>query len=387
MSRQRDTSSKQIGSGLVEVMISVVIGMLLVLVVYQIHQVSEAQKRTIIAAGNASGSASYATYLISREISVGGSAVASSAAALDGCTVLAPFTAAQLPGGLRAIPVAINAGANDKTPDQITVFYGGSSTLSTPVGFKKDATVPAPYEVAGAVAFSQGDVIAAVSGAQCTLSSIDAGGVTVVDPCTPPSCTERIATLTHTPIPGSPAVTYASGGAAALVNLGPATAFDRVVYSVDPNCASDAAQCTLRSQNVLPLGGPGALAPPVPIVADVVNLKAQYGLDTSVPPDGIVDTWVQATGPWSFANLTATPGPPLATLQQIRAIRLAVVTRSAEYERDVVTPGPLRMFAGADAVADGAIPVSMSLTAGQRHYRYRVFETVVPLRNVMWNSP
>ena len=386
MSRQPADLSKQCGSGLVEVMISVVIGMLLVLMIYQIHQVSEAQKRTIISGDNASQNASYATYLISREISMGGSAVASSAAALDGCTLVAPFTAAQLPGGLRAIPVVINAGANDKTPDQITVFYGGSSTLSTPVGFKRNVTVPAPYEVAGAVAFSQGDVIAAVSGAQCTLSTIDAGGVSVVDPCIPPTCAERIATLTHTPIHGSPAVTYTSGGSAALVNLGPATAFARVVYSVDPDCATDAAQCTLRSQNVLPLGGPGALAPPVPIVADVVNLKAEYGLDTSVPPDGIVDTWVQATGPWSFANLTETPGPPLATLQQIRAVRLAVVTRSAEYERDIVTPGPLRMFAGADAVADGAIAVSMNLTPDQRHYRYRVFETVVPLRNAMWNS-
>src|SRR5262249_47729833 len=279
MSRAPAARSKQCGSGLVEVMISVVIGMLLVLVVYQIHQVSNAQKRTIVSDGNASQNASYATYLIGREISMAGSAIASSATVLDGCTLLAPFTAAQLPGGLRAIPVLIDAGANDKTPDRITVFYGGSSTLSTPVAFKKNSTVPALYEVAGAVAFSQGDVIAAVSGAQCTLSTVDAGGVSVVDPCMPPTCSERIATLTHTPIPGSPAATYASGGVAALVNLGPATAFARVVYSVDPDCAHDATQCTLRSQNILPLGGPDALAPPVPIVADVVNLKAEYGLD------------------------------------------------------------------------------------------------------------
>src|SRR5262249_48621014 len=140
--RLRETSLCQRGAGLVETMISVVIGMLLVIVVFQIHQISEAQKRTIASGGDASQNASYATYLIGREFSMAGGGVASSAAVLDRCAVLPPFTATQLPGGLRAIPVAINAGANDQTPDQITVFRGGSGTLSTPAGFRKNAMVP-----------------------------------------------------------------------------------------------------------------------------------------------------------------------------------------------------------------------------------------------------
>ena len=70
--------------------------------------------------------------------------------------------------------------------------------------------------------------------------------------------------------------------------------------------------------------------PVVPVVSDVVNLKAQYGLDTD--NDGIVDTWQDATGGvWSAANL---PNQPLATLRQIRAVRIAIVTRSAQYEKD-----------------------------------------------------
>ena len=108
-----------------------------------------------------------------------------------------------------------------------------------------------------------------------------------------------------------------------------------------------------------PRGSGGA----VPVVADVVNVKALYGLD--IDDDGIVDTWVPATGAWSFANVTATPGPTLATLQQIRAVRLAMVTRSEQYDKDVVTPGPLTMFAGADAIADGGTAVSMTLSGDQ----------------------
>jgi type IV pilus assembly protein PilW len=68
-------------------------------------------------------------------------------------------------------------------------------------------------------------------------------------------------------------------------------------------------------------------------------------------------------------------------------VRIAIVTRSAQYETDVVTPPSLTMFGGADAIADVATTVTMTLTADQRHYRYKVLETVIPLRNAMWNSP
>jgi type IV pilus assembly protein PilW len=392
--RLSGNASAQCGAGMVEVMVSVVIGMLMVLVIFQVYQFSEGQKRTITSGGDAGQNASYAMFLLGRDVAIAGSGIASSALALDGCRVLSPFTAAQLPGGLRPIPVLVRAGATDNDPDEITVFYGGSGTLSTPVQFRNNAATTAPYQVAAAVGFSENDVIVAVSGAQCTMSTINAGGVAVSNSCVPLPCKEAVATITHTPVPGSPVVTYTSV-VSSLVNLGPKVApgtglptLARVIYSVDPLCPTDLRRCTLRTTNLLPLAGPPAPAAN-PIVADVVSLKALYGLDTTVPPDGIVDTWVPATGAWSFASLTASPGPALATLQMIRAVRIAIVTRGPQHDPDVVTPGPLSMFAGADAVAAGvsaADAVSMTLTGDQTHYRYRVFETVIPLRNAMWNS-
>ncbi len=92
--------------------------------------------------------------------------------------------------------------------------------------------------------------------------------------------------------------------------------------------------------------------------------------------DGIIDAWQDATGGvWSAANL---PNQPLATLRQIRAVRVAIVTRSAQYEKSPVTEGPPSMLDG---------EVSMKLTGDAQHYRYRVLETVVPFRNAMWNAP
>ena len=40
---------------------------------------------------------------------------------------------------------------------------------------------------------------------------------------------------------------------------------------------------------------------------------------------------------------------------------------------------------GTNAVATGGKAVSMTLTADDTHYRYKVLETVIPLRNALWN--
>ena len=63
-------------------------------------------------------------------------------------------------------------------------------------------------------------------------------------------------------------------------------------------------------------------------------------------------------------------------------MRVAIVTRSGKYEADSVTAGPIGMFCS-------PLPCvySMTLTPDQRHYRYKVMETIVPLRNAVWNAP
>ena len=84
---------------------------------------------------------------------------------------------------LRPIPAIIDAGATDNDPDSITVLYGGSSSLSTPAPLLNGASVgtspPGAYVVAGPLAFSPNDVIVAVQGTNCTLSIVNAGGVSV----------------------------------------------------------------------------------------------------------------------------------------------------------------------------------------------------------------
>jgi len=365
------TAARQRGMGLIEILVSVIIAMLLVLVIFQIYEVSEGQKRTVTAGSDAQQNAAYALHVLAHDLSIAGNGIASSAATSDGRLIMAacPYVAAAFDPAapqpsLAAIPVLITAGATGNDPDAVTVFYGASGTLSTPVQFKAPATTADPYVVPGPVGFSadpdpkKTDVIIAIQDPNCTLSTLNAGGV-AIDPLT------GYVTLSHTPLLGNLGAAYTAVNAS-LVNLGPAKSMARVVYTVDPTTRS------LRTQKVLP-----AIDPVSPVVGDVVNLKVQYGLDTTVPADGIIDAWQDATGAWTPAALAAlTPAQRLAAIRQVLAVRVAIVTRSSLYERDAVTPGPLSIFDGA---------VSMTLAADDQHYRYKILETIVPLRNALWN--
>lgn len=354
--------SQQRGVGLIEIMVGIVIGMVLVLMIFQIYLVTENQKRTITSSNDAQENASYGMFLLSQELTGAGNIVATAGSALSACAMLRP------------IPVLIAAGATDSDPDTITVFYGGSGSLSSTTPLLANASVasspPGVYQVAGPVAFSPRDNVAVVQGANCTLSTINAGGVAVA-PGT------GIATLAHTltATPGNNNAATYNATMASLINLGQGERFGRTLYSVNP------ANTTLTTQAQLPTVGAAT-----PVVSNVVNLKAQYGLDTD--NDGTVDTWQPATGNWSSVNLPLQPSALAADgnmwfpWQRIQAVRVAIVTRSEKFETDAVTSGPLDMFCTPAPCA-----ISMNLTADQQHYRFKVLETIVPLRNALWNTP
>jgi type IV pilus assembly protein PilW len=351
--------SLQRGFGLIEIMVGILISMLMVLIIYQVYDVSEGQKRTITSASDAQQNAAYGLFLIGQDLMGAGQVISASTVAMSGCAMLRP------------VPAIIGAGATDNDPDSVTVLYGGSSSLSTPAPLLSDTSVgttpPGTYVVAGPLGFSPNDVIVAVQGTSCTLSIIGATGISVA-----PST--GITTITHalTPTPGNNTSATYGAVAATLVNLGQAASpgeaarFGQTLYAVDP------ATNTLRTQSLLPM-----VQPVTPVVSDVVNLKAQFGLDTD--NDGTVDVWQPATGVWSAANL---PLQPPATWQQIRAVRVAIVTRSPQYEVDAVTPGPIEMFCSTLPCA-----AAMTLASDDQHYRYKVLETTIPFRNALWNAP
>ena len=186
---------------------------------------------------------SYGLFLLGSELASAGNVITASTSALSGCAMLRP------------IPVVITAGATDNVPDTLTVFAGGSGALSTPSRMLNDAAVgtspPGAYLVAGPVGFSPNDVIAAVQGTNCTLSTINAGGVTV-------AASTGIATLAHTltATTGNNSTAIYNAAVASVINLGQGDRFGRTLYSVDPT------NSTLRTQSLLP-----AVLPATPVVS------------------------------------------------------------------------------------------------------------------------
>ncbi len=118
-------------------------------------------------------------------------------------------------------------------------------------------------------------------------------------------------------------------------------------------------------------------------VDGIVYMKAQYGLDKTVPfangkgdataGDGVVDEWTN-----SLTNITS---GGRQYLNRIIAVRLGIVARSPLYEKDPVdAPATLTVLPAISTPATAAVTWDIPDT----HYRYKSYYIVVPFRNVIW---
>ena len=105
------------------------------------------------------------------------------------------------------------------------------------------------------------------------------------------------------------------------------------------------------------------------ITNGVVDLQADYGMDTD--GNGVVDTY------------TTTSPTTAAGWAQVMAVRVAILVRSANYVRPATAGGACAATTAAPTWTGGTHFMSDTLPSC---YKYRSFETVVPLRNVIWKE-
>lgn len=135
--------------------------------------------------------------------------------------------------------------------------------------------------------------------------------------------------------------------------------------------------------------------PTTTILADnIVSLQAQYGVAQTGSQNA--DCWTNATAAgnsavsncgisWVAGALTG------AQISRIKAVRLVVIARSPKPEGTDVTStcvnnagtnnGPC---AWQDSATNKAPLINLSGRADWQRYRYRSYQTIIPLRNVIW---
>lgn len=386
------------GFSIIEIMVGVVIGMIAVLVIYQVFVTSEGIKRNITAAGDAQQNGLLSSFMMGIELANSGNGLAVAARDLGACAPTAVAGAAPTPIEIASsqlpIPMLISDGGGANNPDSFVIYYSVARTLVSPALFAAPAAAnAASYLVVSANGFQftngVGDMVVAIpnptaafpSANQCYTSVITAAPVqgTIVDPDSPP---KKLATLAVT-LAGAPVPMDAFSSE--LLNLGPANLVQKVLYDVSGG--------SLRSKSLLDpaTGAPDNAQPVNPLASNVLNIKLQYGIDTV--GDGLVHHWVPALAGTAYGDWdakTMLTGKPYTELNRIKAARIAILVKSEQHDKDL-NPDPGFSRTVFNDCADGGTcyPVTFSIApvAGQPYgWRYRVYETVIPLRNEVWNK-
>lgn len=376
------------GVSLVELLVGMAVALVTVLAITQVMVASEAYKRTTTGGDDAQQNGAYSGLMLERYIRMGGSNFATISNAF-GCPLNAyrggalvmgsdedgknssssypePFKTA-IDFNLLLSPIIIKQG---NAVDTIIVMSGqhpsiakalsptliGSGSLSK-VAFASKVGI---NEVTDSGGVTQHDLLLAVDqdraagSASCDIAEAVSmedkeyteNGVKVI---------YSTVSLTGTGMKYTGASAFNTYTKSSLVaDLGPSPHF--LAFSVGSDGVSDNA---LLSYDMLTNS--------LQSLSDgVIALKALYGVaDLATNP--VVSSWVEPTGDWAADKLASD------TILRLRAVRLAVVARNSQREKTEVSPEKLTLFSDAN---------SIEVTVPDRHYRYKVFDVTIPLRQM-----
>lgn len=362
----------QQGVSLVEILVGVAIGLIGIVMMFQLMQNWETRKRTTSAGSDAQVSGSIASYRLATDIRQGGYGFGNGNTVL-GCNVSAyDSMRATTNFSFPLLPVEIVEGGTD--PDQIIVLYGNSSVMSANHHYSAATTTTKKTTDEGPrTGLRRGDLaIVAPSAAGCGLIQItdNTNGDALTISHTNTNYIDEF-NNPQTARFNDPAGYLGAPTTGNIYNLGDAPS--RNVWQVN-------GRVLVVSNDLLNTA-------PTEIAEGIIDLQAQYGLDTD--GDFIVDTWTDASAG------TPTLLPIAQPWSSVRAVRFAILARSQHFEKDVVTtqaPETGWTDAGGDPVrfnmkdVDGGAPAGDNTANDWRHYRYRVYTNTIPLRNMVWGT-
>lgn len=358
------------GFSLVEILVAMIISLLGILIIFQVFEVSEGIKRTSTGGGDAQQNGLLALVAMERDARSSGFGI--NYPSLLGCAVQGSESGRNIDFTLTAVEIADEVSA---AGDSITFAYGNSDLLLSPPKLLTAVATNAPFvKVDNRYGFNVNDlIIVGQTGKTCSLAQASTLPTVVgqKDQVGRGAGNYNLANLSDNYDAWNN--TAQSGGRLYSIGANPAV----MVYSIA------AATRQLMVRNVMTSGTAEALAD------GIVQLQAQYGKDTTVVADGSVDAW-DTTAPTDADGWS-----------RVLALRMAVVARSALAEkpgtdglcRDINDPtDPIKPLTDPTKRlkwAGGSLDVTYLTTADTDWtcHRYGVFETLVPLRNLIWTQP
>ncbi len=357
------------GFGLVDVMVGMVIGLLATLVITQVFSVYEGQRQATTGSSDAQTNGSIALFNLQRDIQMAGYGLPMPMADPENSSLkcgpsIPEYDPDANPGtdnSIKLFPIEIEDGA---TSDVIKVRYSVDAAGAVPIKLIGTPTDKSDFPVDHNLGCKNGDVAMINQGNACTMTLVVKDEAMHGD--------ERIGVIEATAPWGPPTD-------AKLTCMGDWREYRYVVINNQ-----------LRRQTVT-----GVLADNQDnvLVDAVVALQAQYGV-SATPGSNRVTEWKDATGDWTLANLKDN----VERRNRIKAVRVAVVARSGQRANEKVTQkcitskgtennGPC---AWDDTDYDKAPRIDLSTlhaaASEWQHYRYRSFETIIPLRNMLWSK-
>jgi len=398
------------GMSMVELMVAMAIALIGTIIIFQVFEVSEGIRRTTTSGGDAQQNGVIGLYVIENDLRNAGMGFNDTSYA--GCNATA-YDSGRSPTAftIPMLPVSIAAGADAKSADSLSIFYGSQFRVADSTTITSTVTPLGNIKLTTQYGFRRGDLLLLMQPATTLCQLVE---VTALAGDPGPVASDEVA---HTPstvynliIQGNPVGTSARfnppGGSGTFGGTGAnATRVFNIGSPYDPVTgafswtASTAPVYNTYSVSANTLISTSLFSNSSQSIADnIVHMRALYGLDDGgnnntvtyntvyAAGDGIVDRFVDAA---TFAGL------PTTKYQYLAAVRVVIVARSALPEKpsagagqpcDTTTAFPT--WTGTPwAAANGFLTdLDLSADANWKCYRYKTFETTIPLRNWLWKS-
>lgn len=359
------------GFTLIELMIGLVIGLISTLAITQILLTSEGQKRSTTSGSEAQTNGVLALESLRQTIQMSGYGFSNARSSI-GCTLEAKFNGAAVANFPPILaPVIIQDGAAG-APDSIRALASSKTSYSIPISITdgdyvaNNSTKNKAFRAKGSFGVTDKDLLVAVANpvSKCQIFQVTSTPTTEDIP--------RLDEASQWNPPNYPDENYAIGSY--LINLG---SFKDTTLTVSGRGSLQFNQFVLTA-NVTP-----SYTGATDLFSNIVNMQAYYGKDAD--GNGVVDTWNVVTPTTNAGWL------------EVLALRVALVSRSNQYEKDAVTTAAPLWDVGANSAITGAavcgaskcinliVPHPSGSTEWQ-HYRYKVFDTIIPLRNMLWRQ-